>query len=709
MTHSLVTGQSLRTGEFLTATDSSCFLIMQRDGNLCLYSGSDPGHRGQHLWSSLAKSEPAGDYFAIMQSDGNFAVYHGTPEHQGKFVWGNYALAGGGQFVAAVEPGGNFTTSIGTATNPSRLLWAARHRLRVLTYNTHLIEGSNIEAGAWWADKKPVVFHDDPRHAQIIRKILDSGADVVAIEEVWSSDRMDRFKNDLHSVYPHYIRGTTGPATKAGSGIILVSKHPITDWNFVEFKDPQGSEDKWASKGLLWATIEVGFTNMRVGMTHAWTDAGGAECTNIQNLIQETLNGSGSSMPGVLMGDFNIHRMGNITKYTKLNQLMSDAGATDSWITVHSPDASAASATDDQVDNTLAQFFSPDRDTPAPDCIDYIYLRHTATQTLRPISAEVLRTWKESTGDRNPKWYWVHHGTVRGQPSGTVFGDKMCVVVRGTDAKLMVAVFNKTDRRWVHRTINHDNADVTTDGSPGLVWFNNRLHLFFQQGGQVYKMESEDGLTWTRKDSQGPGFRTSAGVAPVLFRNTLYVFVRDPTGAAVYYHVWSNQWSDARRIHINSKRDIAAAVLDNTLCVVSQDNSPGRTGGVMRAVLDASDQWSCGHIGDTVTSGSPGITVHDRQFKVFYREKDGGGIFACASPNGKDSWVGLPFTYHATTDEVCPMTWEGKVMLFFSFVHKAHLIYPQRALAHAYYPAQVDLDMSDHYPYQVDFVWTPKA
>jgi len=707
MPNTLITGQFLRTGEYLTAADGSCFIVIQRDGNLCLYEGGSPSQQGRYLWSSLAKAEPEGDYFAIMQGDGNFVVYQGTPERQGRCIWATYALAGGGRFVAVVEPGGNFTVSIGTAADRGRLLWAARHRLRVLTYNTHLIEGSNIEVGAWWADKKPVVFHDEPRHAQIVSKVLASGADVVALQEVWSADRMNRFRDDLHSVYPHYIRGTNGPVTKAGSGIILVSKHPITDWNFVEFKDPHDSEDKHACKGLLCATIELGEVKLRVGMTHAWTDAGGTECTNIRDLIHQTM--SDSNLPGVLMGDFNIHRMGEPAKFKKLTELMAAVGASDSWTAVHGPDADAASATDDQVNNTLDQFFSPDRDTPAPDCIDYIYLRNTKSHVLRPISAEVPRTWRESTGDRNPKWYWVHPGNVGGQPSGAVFGDKMCVVVRkADDAKLMVAVFNKADKRWVHQTIKQNNVEVTTDGSPGVVWFNHRLHLFFRQGHQVYKMESEDGLTWTNKDSQGSGFQTSGGVTPVVFRNTLYVFVRDPTGKSVFFHVWSNRWSDRQRVHIDTKRDIAAAVLDDKLCVVCRDgDSPGDTGGVMWAVLDAADKWSCGHIGNTVASGSPGITVHDRQFKVFYRERDGGGIFACASRTGKDGWYDLPFTHHATTDEVCPMVWEDRLMLFYSFVHKSHLIYAPRALAHGYYPGQVDLDASDHYPYQVDFVWSP--
>jgi endonuclease/exonuclease/phosphatase family metal-dependent hydrolase len=706
MSYALTTGQFLRAGDYLTAINSSCFAIMQRDGNFCIYAGADPEHNRGSIWASLSRSERDGDYFAIMQRNGNFAVYEGTPEHPGNCIWATDTSAEGGEFVAALEPRGNFTISTGSAAKPGRLLWAARHRLRVMTFNTHLMEGSNIVVGAFLTRQLPVTFRDEERHDFIVKKILDCGADIVALQEVWSGARMDRIERQLKPRYPYSIRGTSGEFYEAGSGILLASKYPFGEnWGFMRFKNPSG-DDRFAAKGVLWAPVELedGVT-LLVGMTHACVDAGGDECTNIKDLIDKTLNQAGCM--GVLMGDFNIHRRGAREKFDILTNLMAGVGATDSWSAVHGPDAGDASATDDQIHNNLTQFFSPNRNTPEPDCIDYVYLRNTLSHILRPIGAEVVRTWQCPLGETGRAWYWVHEGTVGGLPSGAVFRDKMCVAVRRQDGKLSVAVIDQVDERWRHATIR----DVTTEGSPGVVWFADRLCLFFRRGKQVYKMESEDGLAWSGMDPQGVDFQSSGGVCPVVFRDSLYVFVKDPEGLPICYHVWRNgAWSGRQVVGIDTRWDIAAAVLDDKLCIVSVENGAvGSTARLVGAILDGSGKWSLIHPAETKASGSPGITVHDGQFHVFYRDSGGTGILTRSSRDGK-VWSSEPsYTHHDTENEVCPIVWKGRLMLFYSFLGKRiefdRLMYSNQALTHGYYPAGVDLDASDHYPYQVEFVW----
>merc|ERR1712146_698935 len=43
---------TLRPGAFLTAADGSAFLVMQSDGNLCLYRGTRPSDNLGKLWCS---------------------------------------------------------------------------------------------------------------------------------------------------------------------------------------------------------------------------------------------------------------------------------------------------------------------------------------------------------------------------------------------------------------------------------------------------------------------------------------------------------------------------------------------------------------------------------------------------------------------------------------------------------------------------------
>ena len=460
-------------------------------------------------------------------------------------------------------------------------------------------------------------------------------------------------------------------------------------------------------------------------MTHAWTNAGGDACDNISDLVLRTGRGAGT----VLLGDFNVHRRGDAAKFAKLNEIMQQgAAAKDSWTLVHGVNACDRSATDDEVNNKLAAFFSPMRNTGTPDCIDYIYLGDSPQTTLRPFRAEVLRDWKYDTAPDSEKWYWVHEGSVGALPSATTFGrdrDKLCVVVKTTDHRLQVAMLDRATGRWTHSILKQDGADIVAHGAPTIVWFYDTLHLFYQQHGNVLKLESTDGVSWTRGQEQG--FRTSAGLCAVVYRDVLHVFARDPTGNQVCYHTWDHpqrgRWSERRWARIETETSMSAAVLGDVMCLVTKDGG-GSTGGLMHTVLtDLDGGWSPpAQVGGDITSGSPGITAHNGRFEIFYRERDGGGIFHRSSPDGRQ-WSNVDFAHHATNDEVCPVSWGDTVLMFFSFVvHESRkrlpgklsypedcVLYPERALAHGQWPVDVALDASDHYPYQVDLVFQPTA
>jgi endonuclease/exonuclease/phosphatase family metal-dependent hydrolase len=714
----LLAGELLKTNEYLVAPDQSCHLIMQGDGNLCLYKGLPPGRPDTFLWGPLSASRKKDNYFAVMQADGNFVVYNGNGEH----VWDTGTPTDGGKFIASAENGGNFTVIKGTPDDVSRqrVMWAARKVLRLLTFNTHLMINSNFEEAASIASEKPVVFWDEARYRYIIQKIKESGADIVALQEVWAVDAresgrpsMKDIKEKLKPEY-HSENGDEGPPLAASSGLVLASKSKLTDRKTQVFKGASGWE-KLAWKGVLCANVHLNDgPKLRVGITHAWTDVGGSECTNIKDLIGETIEDE--SVPTILMGDFNIHRRSDPDKYQKLTSLMAGRGATDAWTRVHGDEPLEPSFTDDQINNTLSQFFSPMRDTEPPDCIDYIFLRNGNPTSLRPISARVLRDWRFSTGGAPPHWYWVHKGTVLNMPSAALFDEKLCVVVRNfrPEGTLQVSLFDKTSKTWTHRPIEYKGLNLTSDGAPGVVWFADSLHLFYSISKQVFKVESKDGINWTPPDGQHRRLETSGGICPVVHQSKLLVFVRDPTGGAVFYHEWipSAGWSDRKRVDLTTRHDISAASLNDRLCVVTLDNSGGSTGGVMRVVLGDDGKWSSGAqiAPNVICSGPPGIMARNGKFEVFFREPDGGGIFHYSSNNGFN-WKREDFTGHATTDAVCPVPWNDTILLFFPFVVNEgplgdHLIYPQRALAHACCPSTVNLDASDHYPYIVDLVWS---
>jgi thioredoxin 1 len=118
---SLATGAYLATNDYLVSANSLYFAIMQGDGNLCIYHGSDPAHQGAFVWNS-GVAPGTGEYFAIMQSDGNLVVYHGSdPAHQGAFVWNSGVAPGAGVYGATMQNDGNLVVTKGTT-----VLWNAQ-------------------------------------------------------------------------------------------------------------------------------------------------------------------------------------------------------------------------------------------------------------------------------------------------------------------------------------------------------------------------------------------------------------------------------------------------------------------------------------------------------------------------------------------------------------------------------------------------------
>ena len=601
----------------------------------------------------------------------------------------------------------------------------AEIRLRVLTFNAHLMAESNIVVGAWAKNKLPVTFNDEERYYEILNRIRSSGADIVALQEVWAEEWMEWFQRDLYHEYHMSIAGSGGasmyefiedyldhgiPDRAAGSGLVLLSKINLHNPDFHLFPEPYEDEERAASKGVLTATVSNNDLYLRVGNAHAWTDAGGLR--NIEDLVRWTIYPD-MNAPAVIMGDFNIHRRGNQEKFNQMNDMLNGRNFQDSWTLAHgtNPDGSE---TDDQAHNNLAQLFSPMRNTERADCLDYVYVKSSPNISVKVLDAKVLKDWKT---ERSPHWYWVHEGTVHGTPSATPFGpnlDKLCVASRDTNDGLRVAVYDRNTMIWKSKLV----AGASASGAPGIGWWNGKLYLLYQgtNGLDLMQRESEDGETWTEPSYSG--VRTSGGCSAVVFRDELWVFVRDWRGEQICGYIWDGRgWRGPKWITLETDHNISAAATDKEICVVARDrgNLPG---GVMNVRID-----QFGNVGpvhqtgaDASTTGSPGITALDGFFHVFYRSDEGDGVIFTRSTS--DNWVNEEHTIYETTDEVCPVAFDNKIWLFYakpvwntrkefpgniSYPYDA-VMYPERPLTHSYWPSDVSLDLSDHYPYQVDLL-----
>ncbi|UCG49217.1 MAG: endonuclease/exonuclease/phosphatase family protein [Phycisphaerales bacterium] len=154
--------------------------------------------------------------------------------------------------------------------------------LTVLTYNTHLFRGVNPVIG----DRMPQ-YEDETRRQYIAGEVAASGADIVALQEVWGHPWQQWFAQTLNGVYPHAAYEYSGCDTyvptgldSLSNGVLLLSKWPLSSPKFERFPtffpscaivevEAHPECENWANKGVLTATANVGGTPVRIGISHA--------------------------------------------------------------------------------------------------------------------------------------------------------------------------------------------------------------------------------------------------------------------------------------------------------------------------------------------------------------------------------------------------------------------------------------------------------
>jgi endonuclease/exonuclease/phosphatase family metal-dependent hydrolase len=302
--------------------------------------------------------------------------------------------------------------------------------ITVLTYNTHLFGGSPAETVGSpvkeayrriigeqpiYKRSDPVVFDESGRTRGIADRIRKCGADIVALQEVWTGDRQSWFCNELKDVYAYrYHVPQTENSLDLGKGgfkntcgLVLLSKYRLTDLKFSPFptrKLGPSDEDAFARKGVITATVELwpGGPTFRVGVSHASTDMTAEKQPDIKQIanVTTTTNGRVLDSPAIMMGDFNI----NWTKpaaYQAMKGTFEQMGAVDAYRKVHPPvdgEISKNDYTANVWNNLLYQYFSPDKKVEKrrpPEILDYMFVKESGGGLrLTPVEAEVFRDWR---------------------------------------------------------------------------------------------------------------------------------------------------------------------------------------------------------------------------------------------------------------------------------------------------------------------------
>jgi len=142
--------------------------------------------------------------------------------------------------------------------------------LKILTYNVGLLRVKFF--GLTLVEPAPYV---DERYACLAPALLASGADIIALQEIYDRDQQARLIRELAAVYPYCEFSPTRPFRPLGAALMLFSKFPLMDVEYILFKNIPLDERIFVDKGMIVATVNAGaFGPLRITNTHC--TSGGA-------------------------------------------------------------------------------------------------------------------------------------------------------------------------------------------------------------------------------------------------------------------------------------------------------------------------------------------------------------------------------------------------------------------------------------------------
>jgi surface antigen len=132
----LCSSRTLQPGQYLLSQNGAYQLVMQNDGNLVVYAGTQP------LWDSQTWNNP-GAYAVLQPSDGNLVVYSTS----GKALWSAYVLNAPGDELQMQNDGNLVVYS--AAGSP---LWATMTFLPATHGATLTVNPGGSGQCTWWAE-----------------------------------------------------------------------------------------------------------------------------------------------------------------------------------------------------------------------------------------------------------------------------------------------------------------------------------------------------------------------------------------------------------------------------------------------------------------------------------------------------------------------------------------------------------------------------
>lgn len=136
--------------------------------------------------------------------------------------------------------------------------------LKFLTYNAGLLKIGLF--GKTILEPAPYV---EERFRHLAPALLDCGADIIALQEVYDRRHQEGLSAALSAEYPYQAVSPTRAFRPLGSALMLFSKHPIESVEHPRFSHIPFDEQLFVDKGMIIANVRVaGLGTVRLANAH---------------------------------------------------------------------------------------------------------------------------------------------------------------------------------------------------------------------------------------------------------------------------------------------------------------------------------------------------------------------------------------------------------------------------------------------------------
>jgi len=158
------------------------------------------------------------------------------------------------------------------------------------------------------------------RIQKIAHYLATSGADIVCVQEAWSTSGRAALCKILGDAGYQYTIAREAPLLVGNSGLITFSKFPITSKKFTAFSRLSAAfVEIFAAKGVLETTVKTPYGELAIFNTHlhmpSWVLGRNVRLHQMKRVLQVL---AASSTPAVLAGDFNEDKLWEQKEFTTI-------------------------------------------------------------------------------------------------------------------------------------------------------------------------------------------------------------------------------------------------------------------------------------------------------------------------------------------------------------------------------------------------------